>query len=171
VTSSPTTRDSLAAPVAVVDAGRPGDADPADVVARLRFSVTRLARLLRQQDQSGLTPSQTAALATINREGPLTLGQLAQHEQLAPPTITKIVAALEAAGYVIRRVGATDRRVSQVEISPSGRRQLDANRSRRTAWLAGRFRDLDTDEYERLAAALDVLEKLATRAPDPDRSA
>jgi DNA-binding MarR family transcriptional regulator len=145
--------------------------DPTEIAARMRLSVVRLARLLRQQDQGGLTPSQTAALATIDREGPLTLGQLAHHEQLAPPTITKIVAQLESAGYVIRRVGATDRRVSQVEISPSGRRQLDANRSRRTAWLAGRARDLEPDELDRLAAALPVLEKLAARVPEPETPA
>jgi DNA-binding MarR family transcriptional regulator len=155
------------APTALIDAIESLELDPAEVAARLRFSVVRLARLLRQQDQGGLTPSQSAALATIDREGPLTLGQLAQHEQLAPPTITKIVAQLEASGFVIRRVGATDRRVSQVEISPSGRRQLDANRSRRTAWLAARARDLDPDELDRLTAALAVLEKLATRPPEP----
>jgi DNA-binding MarR family transcriptional regulator len=155
------------APTALIDAAEPTELDPAEVAARLRLSVVRLARLLRQQDQGGLTPSQTAALATIDREGPLTLGQLAQHEQLAPPTITKIVAQLEAAGYVIRRVGATDRRVSQVEISPSGRRQLDANRNRRTAWLAARARDLEPEELERLTAVLTVLEKLAARPPEP----
>jgi DNA-binding MarR family transcriptional regulator len=159
------------APTALIDAFEPVELDPAEVAARLRLSVTRLARLLRQQDQGGLTPSQSAALATIDREGPLTLGQLAHHEQLAPPTITKIVAQLESAGYVIRRVGATDRRVSQVEISPSGRRQLDANRTRRTAWLASRARDLDPEEFDQLIAALDVLDKLAARPVEPETSA
>src|SRR3954466_10589348 len=109
---------------------------PAEVAGSLRFSVIRLARLLRQQDRSGLSPTLTAALATISREGPLTLGELAGREQVAPPSITKVVAKLEDRGLVERRLDERDRRVTRVEVSAAGRAQLEAARTRRTAWLA-----------------------------------
>src|SRR5215212_9457980 len=102
--------------------------DPAEVAGRLRLPVTRLARILRQQDQLGLTPTMTAALATIGREGPLTLGTLAAYEQVSPPTITRVVGKLEAAGLVRRRPDSADGRVTRVELSAAGRRQLDTGR-------------------------------------------
>lgn len=138
--------------------------DPVEVAGRLRLSTTRLARILRQQDQLGLTPTLTAALATIAREGPLTLGELAASEQVSPPTITRVVGKLEAAGLVRRRPDATDGRVSRVELSPAGRRQLDTGRTRRTAWLATRLRDLPPEDLVRLEEAAGVLERL-TSAP------
>jgi DNA-binding MarR family transcriptional regulator len=137
--------------------------DITEVSGRLRLGVTRLARLLRQQDQSGMTPSQTTALATIFREGPLTLKQLAAHEQLTPPTITKIVANLEERGLVSRRTDSVDRRVSNVQVTTAGRRQVDVNRLRRAAWLTDQIHDLEPHELARLDAALDVIEKLAAR--------
>ena len=76
-------------------APRPAPAEE-ELAARLRLSATRLARRLRQEADAGLTPSQLSALAVIDRQGPLTLGALADHEQVAPPTITKVVAKLEA---------------------------------------------------------------------------
>src|SRR3954447_728059 len=100
---------------------------PAEIAGALRYSVIRLGRLLRQQDRSGLSPTLTAALATISREGPLTLGELAGREQVAPPSITKVVAKLEAEGLVSRRADAADRRVSRVAITRAGQRRLDAN--------------------------------------------
>jgi DNA-binding MarR family transcriptional regulator len=141
--------------------------DPVEVAGRLRLSTTRLARILRQQDQLGLTPTLTAALATIAREGPLTLGALATSEQVSPPTITRVVGKLEAAGLVRRRPDPTDGRVSRVELSPAGRRQLDTGRTRRTAWLATRLRELPPEDLARLHEAAGVLERL-TSAPAPD---
>ena len=70
------------------------------MAGRLRLSATRLARRLRQQADTGLSPSQLSALATIRTHGPLTLGALAEHERVAPPSVTKVVAKLEAAGWV-----------------------------------------------------------------------
>jgi DNA-binding MarR family transcriptional regulator len=139
-----------------------------DVAGRLRLSVTRLARLLRQQDESGLTPTMGAALATIGRVGPLTLGELAALEQVAPPTVTKVIGKLEAAGLVDRLADRADRRVCRVALSADGRRQLEINRSRRTAWLADRLAALEPEEQDRLAAAIDAIEQL-TAAPDPTR--
>jgi DNA-binding MarR family transcriptional regulator len=133
-----------------------------EFVGRLRLSVTRLARLLRQQDQSGMTPTMAATLATIAREGSLTLGELAAAEQVAPPTVTKVISKLEAAGLVDRVVDPSDRRVSRVALSAAGRRQVAENRSRRTAWLADRVGELSAEERERLANAVDVIEHLTT---------
>ncbi len=138
---------------------------PVDETARrLRHSVTRLARLLRRQDGTVLTPTQSATLASLERHGPMTIGDLAAHEQVAPPTTTIVVSKLEAQGLVRRRRDADDRRVCWVDLSAQGRRQLEASRGRKTAWLADRLRDLPRDDLERLAGALDVLDTL-TGAP------
>jgi DNA-binding MarR family transcriptional regulator len=131
-----------------------------DMAGRLRFAVARMARLLRQQDQSGFGPTLVAALATVGKHGPLTLGDLAAREQVAPPTITKVVEKLVALDLVTRSADAFDRRVSRVTITTKGTRQLDKYRTRRTEWLAERLRDLEPAERERLAAAVDVLEKI-----------
>jgi DNA-binding MarR family transcriptional regulator len=148
-------------------AHEPGAQDATVVAARLRFSVTRLARLLRQQDTGGLAPTLGAALASIEREGPVTLGALASIEQMAPPSITKVVGKLEAAGLVVRRPDAKDRRICRVEITAKGRKQLDANRTRRTAWLATRLHDLSADDLARLTAAAVILEDLAAAPVEP----
>ncbi len=131
-----------------------------EIAERLRHSVTRLARLLRQQDEGGFGATLTAALASVKNRGPLTLGELAACEQVAPPTMTKVVEKLEAQGFVTRRVDPLDRRVSRVTVTAAGRRHLDATRQRRTAWLAGRLDHLPAEQLERLMEALDVLETL-----------
>ena len=132
---------------------------------RLRHVVNRLARLLRQQDEGGLGATATSALASVWKAGPLTLGELAATEQVAPPTMTKIVEKLLGLGYVSRLVDPDDRRVSRVRITPTGRRFLDSTRKRRTTWLATRMGELSDDEHGRLHAALDVLETLAAAEP------
>jgi DNA-binding MarR family transcriptional regulator len=142
--------------------------DPVEVAGHLRMSVARLARLLRQQDESGLSPTLTAALVTISREGPLTLGRLAARERVAPPSITKVVGKLEDRGLVERRVDESDRRVTRVEISSAGRKQLEASRTRRTAWLATRLLDLSDDDVGRLVEVLPVLDALADADTDTD---
>ena len=131
-----------------------------ELVGRLRYSVARLARLLRQQDETGLTPTGLAMLATISRDGPITLGELAAAEQVAPPTITKVIAKLEGAGLVERVRDAEDRRVCRVVLSQAGRTLLETNRTRRNAWLAERLAELPEEDRERLAAAVSVLEHL-----------
>src|SRR5438105_5509186 len=102
-----------------------------DLAERLGMAATRLARLLRQQDEGALTPTMRAALGTISREGPLTLGELAAIEQVAPPTVTKVVDKLEVAGLVERTTDVDDRRVCRVVLSDGGRRWMDGDRKRR----------------------------------------
>ncbi len=134
--------------------------EAAELAARLRLSATRLARRLRQEADAGFTPSQLAALATIHNHGPLTLGALAEHERVAPPSITKVVAKLEADGLVRRSPDPTDGRVIHVAATDAGHRQVEESRRRKTTWLAGRLRDLGPDAQARLAPALDVLDAI-----------
>jgi DNA-binding MarR family transcriptional regulator len=131
-----------------------------EVAARLRLSATRLARRLRQESGAGLSPSQQSALAVISNHGPLTLGALAEHERVAPPSITKVVSKLECDGLVIRTPDPSDRRVCRVEISPEGAALLEEVRRRKTAWLTARISQLDADRQRRLADALDVLDEI-----------
>jgi DNA-binding MarR family transcriptional regulator len=141
--------------------------DDLEVVARLRLSIARLARRLRQEAGTGLSPSQHSALITITLHGPLTLGRLARIEQVAPPTITRIVVKLEDDGLVARTVDPTDRRVTRVAVTTEGERRLDHGRNRRNVWLAQRLGTFPPADRRRLAAALDVLEALAA-SPEGD---
>jgi DNA-binding MarR family transcriptional regulator len=146
------------------------DATPATDVSgtagRLRISVARLARLLRRQNIDSLGATLDAALASLDREGPLTLGELAAVEQIAPPSVTRIAGKLEDAGLVVRRFDRPDRRVCRLELTPEGRRHAVDNRSRRHAWLAGQLEGLPADDLATLERALEVLERLSgTGAP------
>jgi DNA-binding MarR family transcriptional regulator len=141
--------------------------DAAAVAAQLRLSVTRLARRLRQESGTGHSPSQLSALAVIDNHGPLTLGALADHERVAPPSITKVVAKLEAEGLVERTADASDRRVTYVSTSAAGRELIAESRRRKTTWLTARVAGLSEDELARLAAALDVLDHLVVEAGEP----
>jgi len=135
--------------------------DTTEVAARLRLSATRLARRLRQETAAGRTPSQLSALASIEQHGPLTLGSLAEHERVAPPTITNIVAKLEADGLVSRHIDEADRRFARVAVTEAGAALTAENRRRKTTWLAGRIGELDPEQRTALAAALDVLDALS----------
>ena len=132
---------------------------PVAVAGRLRQTVFRMARLLRQQDDSGYAPALLTALAVVDREGPLTLGELAAQEQVSPPTITKVVDTLERHGFVERIRDEHDRRVWRVKATTRGKRQLERSRTRRTEWLANQLRGVTDDDLERIVAALDVLEQ------------
>lgn len=151
-----------------MDAPLPPDADVdadmvdvVDVADRLRLAIARLHRLLRQQAGTGLSPSQQSVLASIDVRTSLTLGELAVLEQVAPPTITRIVAKLADDGLVERTVDARDRRVARVTVTPEGHRRMDHSRQRRNAWLAQRLGELPAGDARRLLDALDVLEELA----------
>lgn len=133
-----------------------------EIAARLRLSATRLARRLRQESGAGLSPSQQSALAVISNYGPLTLGALAEHERVAPPSITKVVSKLECEGLVIRTPDPRDRRVCRVETSPEGAALLEEVRRRKTAWLTARISQLPPDHQRRLADALDVIDELVS---------
>ncbi len=132
----------------------------AEIAARLRLSATRLARRMRQESATGLSPSQHSALAVVHARGPLTLGELAEVEQVAPPTISKVVAKLEADGLLERQADPADKRVSLVQVTKAGAQLHDESKRRRTTWLTARIRQLPPEDQARLADALDVLDRL-----------
>ena len=101
-----------------------------------------------------------SALATIARHGPVSLGDLAAHEGVKPPTMTTMVASLEAQGLVTRSVDAADRRVSLVAVTPRGRLRLQRSRNRKTAYLAARLAGVDERELGVLAEAAGIIERL-----------
>ena len=133
-----------------------------DLASSLRLSVTRLARRLRQQAsaEAEVSPSQLAALSSVERLGPVTLGDLAAVERVQPPTMTRIISGLEEAGLVTRHVDEHDRRIARVQTTVAGRRFLERTRNRKDAYLSARIRTLDADDRAVLARAAVILEKL-----------
>jgi len=150
-------------PAKTAPATRTPTVDLAATAARLRLSATRLARVLRRQADTGLSPSQLAALATVELHGPMTLGALAEHENVAPPSITKVVTKLETAGLVAREADERDRRVCHVSLTAEGTALLAESRQRKNVWLAERISRLDRDQQQRLVAALDVIETIISQ--------
>jgi DNA-binding MarR family transcriptional regulator len=132
----------------------------ADLSPRLRLAVTRTARRLRQEADAGLSPSLTAALATLERHGPLTPSRLAEVERIQRPTVTRLVATLEEDGLVTRETDPDDRRVSHIRITKEGRALVKKLRSRKNAYLSRRLRDLDDEELEILERATAILERI-----------
>lgn len=126
----------------------------------LFVSTVRLARRLRQVADARLTPSQHSVMMSIRRHGPLTLGELAEIERVAQPTISRVVAKLEGDGLVERLPDANDGRVVRVVATADGAELLEAARSRKVAWIDGRLAQLDPEERELLLAALPALERL-----------
>ena len=142
--------------------------DTAALAARLRLGVTRLARRLRQEAEAGITPSMLSALSSAERRGPLTMRDLCAAEQVQPPTMTRIVAALLEAGLVVREADPVDGRVAWVRVSPEGRKLLARSRRRKEAYLAKALGALDPHELEHLVTAADVLERLTAIADDAE---
>ena len=138
---------------------------PAELASRLRLSATRLSRLLRQQAETGLTPTKLAHLATITREGRMSLGDLACAERVTAPTVTKVVRELEALGLVTREVDDADKRVSLVQATELGAATIEASRTRKDAWLTGHLAELSPAELATLDGAVTILERLTE--PDP----
>jgi DNA-binding MarR family transcriptional regulator len=130
------------------------------VAAHLRVVVARTARRLRQEAGTDLSPSQTAALATIERHGPLTPSELATRERIQRPTATRVIARLEEAGLVERTADPTDGRSSLVSLTGEGRALLKKLRANKDAYLARRLETLDPDELAALERAADILERV-----------
>ena len=132
----------------------------ADLAARLRLSVTRTARRLRQEAGSDLSPSLQAALATIERRGPITPSELAGAERIQRPTATRVIARLEAEGLVDRAGDVADRRVTLISVTRAGKDLLRRLRTRKNAYLARRLRNMPADDLAALERAADVLERM-----------
>jgi len=138
-------------------------ADEAEVidVTRLRVAIARLSRRLRRHELAGLTPTQLAALSTVERSGPLRLGDLAAAEGIAPSTLTRLVIVLEEAGYVTRQPDPSDARASTIAITPLGHETMERLRDENTALLSHNLILLTSEQRAALAAALPSLELLA----------
>jgi DNA-binding MarR family transcriptional regulator len=132
----------------------------ADLAVRLRHAIARTARRLRQEAGAELSPTQTAALATIDRHGPLTPSELAVREQIQRPTVTRLIARLEQDGLVQRTRDPHDRRSSLVALAPAGRELLARGRTRKDAYLSRRLRELDAGDRATLERAAAILERL-----------
>jgi DNA-binding MarR family transcriptional regulator len=131
-----------------------------EVASRLRLAVTRTARRMRQESDPSLSPTQTAALATIERRGPLTPSELASIERVQRPTISRVAARLVEAGLIERLPDELDRRGARLRVTDEGRRRLHEVRSRKTAYLAQRIERLGPEERDLLMRASDLLERL-----------
>jgi DNA-binding MarR family transcriptional regulator len=170
----PAARDQARADRAIPDRAPTEEraASTDQMTSRLRMVVARLSRRLRQEANEGATPSQLAALATIERHGPITLGDLAGHERVRPPTMTRIVAGLEETALVRREIDATDRRVARVTITAEGSRLLARSRTRKDAFLAALLEHLDAEELATVERAVPILERLIeeSRSAPPPRT-
>ena len=131
-----------------------------DTAARLRLVMFRLARALRHQGTTALSPSQVSALASVDEFGPLRISALATLESVGAPVATRIVASLEELDLLKRTDDPDDKRASLVELSDHGRDVLAALWSERTIGLSSRLERLSPAERNRLELALPALEKL-----------
>jgi len=136
----------------------------AGLASELRISVMRLRRRLANErhPDNKLSMNAMAVLGELYRTGDLTVGELAAHERVRPPSMTRTVTCLEEGGYVTRRSHETDRRQVLVSLSESGRTTLLADRRRRDEWLAQLLRGLTPDERAVLRQAAPILERLAS---------
>ena len=133
-----------------------------ELIAALRLGVMRLARRLQsQRDADDLTLAQLSVLGTLHREGPLSIGELATNDRVKPPSMTRTVNSLEAAGLVSRCAHDHDGRQVIVKLTDGARAVLLEHRRRRDEWLAEHLRDLDAGERAMLRRAVPLLERLA----------
>ena len=135
-------------------------ADTTDLASRLRLAVTRTARRLRQEAGGDLSPSLTAALATVERFGPMTPSELAARERVQRPTATRILARLGEEGLVARTPAPADGRSSLVAATPRGHELVAALRTRKDAFLAHRLAALPAEDRRALERAAGILEAL-----------
>ncbi len=140
----------------------PSKTATSELASELRVSLMRLARRLRAERlDEGLTPTQLAVLGSLDRHGPMTLGELAAHEKVQPPSMTRTTAILDERGLLTRVIQEVDRRQVLIAISDKGLALLREDRKRRDAWLAERFDRLTSDERALLHQVAPLLDRLA----------
>jgi DNA-binding MarR family transcriptional regulator len=134
------------------------------LASELRLSVMRFARRLRSEREpdNPLSVGALSALGILFREGECTVGALAAHERVQPPSMTRTVNCLVEDGYALRRPHPTDGRQVLVDLTEKGREVLLADRRRRDAWLAQRLRELSPQERALLREAAPLIQRLAT---------
>ena len=139
----------------------------AALATAMRISISRLARRLRVErlglggTETVISDIQLAALAALERHESMTPGELAEHEKVQPPSMTRVIAVLEERGLVRRAPHATDRRQVVLTVTPEGRDLVQRVRRRREAWLAQRLQELSPEERRILRDAAPILEKIS----------
>jgi DNA-binding MarR family transcriptional regulator len=132
------------------------------LASRLRVAVVRLNRRLRaQKTDSVVTLSQLSALACLHKVGAMTPGELATKEGVQPPSMTRVIAALEDLGLVARRAHPTDGRQAIVELTEAGRARIEAEVSARERWLDQQLADLSDEERTILCRAAEIIDRMA----------
>ena len=136
-------------------------ATPPALAHDLRLAVMRLSRRLRsQRADTSMTLTHLAALSTLHAKGPMTPGELAAHERVQPPSMTRVVCALEERGFVLRTPHPTDGRQVIVSLTPAAEEFLLAEIRMREAWLSQRLAELTPEERDILKAASEVIGRL-----------
>ncbi len=134
-----------------------------ELASALRLSLLRAARRIRSQRvNTAATLSQLSALATVRKCGPMSAGEVAAIERVQPPSMTKILAALESSGWVERAAHPDDRRQSIISITPDGRALLEAETRARDEWLSDRLVEFSEAELQILRDAVAVLDRLGS---------
>ena len=130
---------------------------------KLHSAALHLLRSLRKVDTaSGITAPRLSVLSVVVFGGPRTLGELAQAEQVKPPTMTRLVAALESEGLVKREIDHKDRRITRIHATKKGEKVMLEGRERRVSDLAARLDKLSAAERQELEHAAKVIAELAT---------
>ncbi|WP_100500780.1 MarR family winged helix-turn-helix transcriptional regulator [Geodermatophilus chilensis] len=137
--------------------------DSAALAHDLRLAVMRFSRRLRNQrvDQS-ITLTHLAALSTLKRHGAMSPGELAGHERVQPPSMTRVVVALEGMGLVTRSPHPTDGRQVVIDLTPAAEELLEAEARAREAWLTGMLERLTAEERAVLREAAVLMDELAS---------
>ncbi|WP_367132846.1 MarR family winged helix-turn-helix transcriptional regulator [Saccharothrix sp. HUAS TT1] len=138
------------------------ETEEAGLASQLRLAVVRLNRRLRaQRVNSAISLTQVSALSTLHKCGPLTPGELAAREGVQPPSMTRVIAALEEYGFATRRPHPTDGRQAIVELSETGLSYINEEVSAREAWLDKRLAELTPEERGVLSRAAGIIDRMA----------
>lgn len=140
---------------------RPTPTDTVAVADALRPVLLRVGRELRREARAvGISPEQVSLLVAIKYAPGVGARELAARERISPPAMTKHVDRLERDGLVTRTPSPGDKRRIGLTLTDDGQRALRRVRSRRTAWLASRLRELSADELAAVEAAIEPLSRL-----------
>lgn len=141
-------------------------ADAEHTADRLHSAAIHLLRRLRKEDaKTGLSAPRLSALSVVVFGGPLTLGELAGAEQVKPPTMTRLVSALEEDGLVVRTPDPNDGRLTRIRATSKGRTLLMRGRANRVAALTAEVRALDDADRDVVERAVAILEGVIGRLP------
>lgn len=138
-----------------------------EIADRLHSAAIHLLRRVRGQDESsGLSPARLSALSVVVFAGPVTLGRLASAEQVTPPTMTRLVAALEADGLISRKDDTEDRRVVWLSATAKGKKTLLEGKRRRVHALAAALNGLNSEELTILSDAAALISRIVATPPE-----